>query len=142
MFFNQDYEVPYLTVFIGGNHEASNVLQENFFGGYLCDKIYYMGKSGVINYKGIRIAGLSGIFNQNNFKKGHFEDITKIDKSSVKSIYHVREYDICKLALMDSKIDIFLSHDWPTNIVLKEDYEKIYKIKKWNDVKFCLKIVI
>lgn len=37
---------PVLTVFIGGNHEASNYLQELPFGGLVAPKIYYMGYAG------------------------------------------------------------------------------------------------
>jgi len=33
MYFNEEKKVPYLTIFVGGNHEASNVLNETFYGG-------------------------------------------------------------------------------------------------------------
>lgn len=35
---------PVLTIFIGGNHEASNYLQELPYGGWVAPNIYYMGK--------------------------------------------------------------------------------------------------
>jgi len=35
---------PVLTIFVGGNHEASNYLQELPYGGWVAPKIYYMGK--------------------------------------------------------------------------------------------------
>ena len=37
---------PVLTVFIGGNHEASNYLQELPYGGWAAPNIYYMGEYG------------------------------------------------------------------------------------------------
>lgn len=43
---------PVLTVFIGGNHEASNILQSYYYGGYVAPNIYFLGFAGVINYKG------------------------------------------------------------------------------------------
>jgi hypothetical protein len=53
---------PYPTLFIGGNHEASNYLWELYYGGWVCPNIYYIGHSGVINFGELRIGGLSGIF--------------------------------------------------------------------------------
>ena len=34
---------PVLTIFIGGNHEASVSLQELFYGGWVAENIYYLG---------------------------------------------------------------------------------------------------
>jgi lariat debranching enzyme len=122
---------PILTIFIGGNHEASNVLDENFYSGWICENIFYLGRAGVINYKGIRIAGLSGIFKKFDYHKGHFE--TDIEKD-IKSIFHVREFEIAKISNIKSKIDILMTHDWPTGCVNRKDINKITKIKyHWKD---------
>ena len=60
-------EAPFLTIFIGGNHEASNYLKELPFGGWVCKNIYFLGLSGVINIKKgnklYKLAGISGIYN-------------------------------------------------------------------------------
>ena len=48
---------PVLTLFVGGNHEASNFMQELFYGGWAAPNIYFMGFSGVVNFRGLRIAG-------------------------------------------------------------------------------------
>jgi lariat debranching enzyme len=61
---------PVLTIFVGGNHEASNVLQSLYYGGWVAPKIYFMGFAGVVYYQGLRIAGLSGIFNQKHYRTG------------------------------------------------------------------------
>ncbi|KAJ9069890.1 lariat debranching enzyme [Entomophthora muscae] len=66
-------KAPYLTLVIGGNHEASNYLSELFYGGWLAPNIYYLGKAGSVVYKGLRISGISGIYKEHNFRKGHFE---------------------------------------------------------------------
>lgn len=47
-----------MTIFIGGNHEASNYLQELPYGGWVAPNIYYLGRAGVVKYGGIRIGGL------------------------------------------------------------------------------------
>lgn len=50
---------PILTILIGGNHEASNYLQELPYGGWVAPRIYYMGYAGVIDIAGIDIEHLS-----------------------------------------------------------------------------------
>ena len=47
-YFSGAKKAPIPTVFIGGNHEASNYLQELPFGGFVAHNIYYMGYAGVI----------------------------------------------------------------------------------------------
>ena len=70
---------PVPTIFIGGNHEASNYLQELFFGGFVAPNIYYLGRTGVIRYVNknaglsITIGGVSGIYNRHNFRKPFHE---------------------------------------------------------------------
>lgn len=51
-----------LTIFVGGNHEASAYLQELYYGGWVAPNIYYLGAAGVVNYRGLRIGGISGIY--------------------------------------------------------------------------------
>jgi len=63
---------PVTTIFVGGNHEASNVLQSLYYGGWVAPKIYFLGFAGVVNFRGLRIAGLSGIFNQKHYRAGTF----------------------------------------------------------------------
>ena len=59
---------PVLTLFIGGNHEASNHLHELYYGGWVAPNIYYLGCSGVVSVGGVRIAGLSGIYNGRDYR--------------------------------------------------------------------------
>lgn len=67
---------PYLTIFIGGNHEASNYLKELPFGGWVCPRIYYLGQTGVIkihkNRKTYTIAGLFHSFYLINYLLSHY----------------------------------------------------------------------
>lgn len=59
-YYNGSKTAPVLTIFIGGNHEASNYMQELPFGGWVAPNIYYLGNAGCVNYNGVRIAGSSG----------------------------------------------------------------------------------
>lgn len=119
---------PYLTVFIGGNHEASNYMWELYYGGWAAPKIYYMGATNVVRLGPLRIAGLSGIWKGYNYKKPHFERLP-YNNDDVRSIYHVRELDVRKLLQIRSQIDIGLSHDWPRSIEWKGDYRTLFKWK-------------
>ncbi|KAI9483465.1 MAG: lariat debranching enzyme, C-terminal domain-containing protein [Benjaminiella poitrasii] len=120
---------PYPTIFIGGNHEASNYLWELYHGGWVCDNIYYLGNAGVINFGGLRIGGLSGIEKQNHYKVGHFEE-SPYNAGTVRSVYHVREYDVKKLLQVQEPLDIFLSHDWPRGVERYGNLELLMKFKK------------
>lgn len=42
-YYSGEKKAPVLTVFIGGNHEASNHLQELPYGGWVAPNIYYLG---------------------------------------------------------------------------------------------------
>ena len=60
---------PLLHRSVGGNHEASNHLWELYYGGWAAPRIFYLGHAGVVTFGGIRIGGLSGIFNANHYRK-------------------------------------------------------------------------
>ncbi|KAJ2957021.1 hypothetical protein NQZ79_g7202 [Umbelopsis isabellina] len=122
--------VPYPTVFIGGNHEASNYLWELYYGGWAAQNLYFLGWGGVINFGGVRIAGSSGIFKGNHYRCGHYEK-APYSSSDLRSIYHVRQYDIRKLGLLRQPIDIMLTHDWPRGVEQYGDVQKLLRVKKY-----------
>lgn len=129
-YYSGEKTAPYLTIFVGGNHEASNHLQELYYGGWVAPRIYYLGNSGVINYRGIRIAGLSGIYKSHDYRKGNFER-APYDRASMRSVYHVRELDVHKLGQLRGPIDIFLSHDWPQGIEQYGNTQELLRKKKY-----------
>ncbi|KAI9288254.1 lariat debranching enzyme, C-terminal domain-containing protein [Umbelopsis sp. AD052] len=128
-YYSGSKEVPYPTVFIGGNHEASNYLWELFYGGWAAKNLYFLGWAGVIKFGGVRIAGSSGIFNAHHYNNGHYEK-APYSTSDMRSIYHVRKYDIRKLGLLRQPIDVMLTHDWPRGIEQFGDVQKLLRIKK------------
>ncbi|KZS90091.1 DBR1-domain-containing protein, partial [Sistotremastrum niveocremeum HHB9708] len=122
---------PVLTIVIGGNHEASNYFWELYHGGWLAPNIYYLGAAGCINVNGLRIAGASGIYNRAHRHLGYYERIP-YDNSSMRSIYHVRDYatfKLSQLARSPNPVDIFMSHDWPTGIAHYGDLDGLLKKK-------------
>lgn len=115
-FYTGQQVAPILTIFIGGNHEASNHLQELSYGGWCAPNIYYLGNAGVININGVKIAGVSGIYRNYNYRKGHYE-CPPFDNDTVRSVYAMRNLEVFRLQqLKPLTIDIMLSHDWPQKI--------------------------
>ncbi|XP_075886944.1 lariat debranching enzyme isoform X1 [Nelusetta ayraudi] len=114
-YYSGEKKAPILTVFIGGNHEASNHLQELPYGGWVAPNIYYLGYAGVIRFKGIRIGGLSGIYKSRDYRKGHHE-FPPYNPDTLRSVYHIRNIEVFKLKQIQKPIDIFMSHDWPRGI--------------------------
>ncbi|CAB4017083.1 Lariat debranching enzyme [Paramuricea clavata] len=127
-YYSGEKTAPILTIFIGGNHEASNHLWELPFGGWVAPNIYYLGYSGVVNFGGLRIAGLSGIYKSHDYNKGHYES-PPFNHDTVRSIYHVRSLDVFKLKLLMKPVDIALSHDWPKGVYHYGNLDELYRWK-------------
>ncbi|KAL7667579.1 hypothetical protein ACOME3_001056 [Neoechinorhynchus agilis] len=113
-YYSRIQTAPRMTIFIGGNHECSNFLTELPYGGWVAENIYYLGRSGVVNFRGIRIAGLSGIYKARDFKRGIYE-VPPFTQETVRSCYHVRNLDILRLSLLNQP-DVVLTHDWPRGV--------------------------
>ncbi|XGW21121.1 hypothetical protein V3C99_004237 [Haemonchus contortus] len=136
-YYSGEKEAPILTIFVGGNHEASGYLSELPNGGWVAPKIYYMGFANVIRFAGLRIAGLSGIYNAKEFNRGHYERPPYSDRSEVISSYHVRNIDVWRLKHLkpadddytSNPIDIMVTHDWPAGIVDYGDKQLLLRTK-------------
>ncbi|KAM6225044.1 lariat debranching enzyme [Rhynchocyon petersi] len=129
-YYSGEKKAPVLTIFIGGNHEASNHLQELPYGGWVAPNIYYLGLAGVVKYRGVRIGGISGIFKSHDYRKGHFE-YPPYNSSTIRSIYHVRNIEVYKLKQLKQPMDVFLSHDWPRSIYHYGNKKQLLKTKSF-----------
>ncbi|EGC37717.1 hypothetical protein DICPUDRAFT_86844 [Dictyostelium purpureum] len=129
-YYSGKVKAPILTLVVGGNHESSNYFSELNDGGWLCENIYYMGRSNVVNFGGLRIGGISGIFKEYDYQKGYFE--TKpFSENHQRSIYHLREFDVFKMMQLGvPRLDIVFSHDWPLGIVDYGNKEALLRFKK------------
>ncbi|XP_017789906.1 PREDICTED: lariat debranching enzyme-like [Habropoda laboriosa] len=134
-YYSGEKVAPVLTIFIGGNHEASNYLQELPYGGWVAPNIYYFGYASVITIGGIRIAGLSGIYKSQHWMQGHYEK-PPYTENTIRSVYHIRNLEVFRLKQLTGNIDIFLSHDWPSGITKYGDENVLLKGKPFfkNDI--------
>ncbi|KAL9622558.1 MAG: hypothetical protein Q9160_003055 [Pyrenula sp. 1 TL-2023] len=121
-------KAPCLTVFVGGNHEASNYLFELYYGGWVAPNIYYLGTANVIRFGPLRIAGLSGIYKRYDYYKPHFERLP-YNESDYYGIYHVRELDVRKMLNIRTQVDIGISHDWPQGVEWSGNHTKLFNRK-------------
>ncbi|KAH9885074.1 DBR1-domain-containing protein [Cubamyces lactineus] len=128
-YYTGEAKAPVLTLVIGGNHEASNYFWELYHGGWLAPNIYFLGHAGCVQVNGVRIAGASGIFKPGDFHLGHFE-CPPYNHGTMRSIYHIREYNIRRLSLLSSPT-IFLSHDWPQGIEHHGDLRDLLRRKPY-----------
>ncbi|KAL2819769.1 lariat debranching enzyme, C-terminal domain-containing protein [Aspergillus granulosus] len=119
---------PYLTIFIGGNHEASNYMFELYYGGWVAPNIYYMGAANILRCGPLRIAAMSGIWKGYNYRSSHYERLP-YNSDEITSIYHIRELDVRKLLQVRTQVDVCLSHDWPNKVEYSGDLNQLYREK-------------
>ncbi|KAL0397576.1 UNVERIFIED_CONTAM: Lariat debranching enzyme [Sesamum calycinum] len=87
-YYSGEKAAPCPTIFIGGNHEASNYLWELYYGGWAAPQIFFLGFAGVVKFGNVRIGGLSGIYKAHHYYSGHYEKMPYNEKD-IRSIYHV-----------------------------------------------------
>lgn len=132
---------PVPTIFIGGNHEASNHLQEIPLGGLVAPNIYFLGYAGVVNFRGLRIAGVSGTYVDHAYLRKRTER-PPYTGPAARSVYHLREEDVRRVLRLRRRndidaddgtackpIDIVLSHDWPKGITDYGNVEQLLRAK-------------
>ncbi|XP_049297486.1 lariat debranching enzyme [Anopheles funestus] len=127
-YYSGEKKAPILTLFIGGNHEASNYLQELPYGGWVAPNIFYLGYAGVVDCNGIRIGGISGIFKGHDYLKGRFE-FPPYDEACKRSVYHQRQIDVFRLKQLTPTVDVMLSHDWPRGITRYGNETQLLRFK-------------
>lgn len=118
------------TIFVGGNHEASNHLQEIPLGGLVAPNMYFLGNAGIVNYRGLRIGGISGVYVQHNYEKTRSER-PPYQHNQIKSVYHARKEDVDRMLRVQQPLDIFLSHDWPRGIWKHGNLDNLLKAKPY-----------
>lgn len=119
---------PVLTIFIGGNHECSSYLAELKYGGWVAPNIFYLGQFGAVEYRGIRIGGISGIYNHSSFLRNLPDPTIPYTESTLRSAYHVRPITYLKASFLGN-VEAFISHDWPLEITQWGDVDSLLRSK-------------
>ena len=127
-YYSKVKRAPIPTILIGGNHEAVLYMHSARNGGWIAPDIYYLGRCGVVQYGSLRIAGISGIYNQ----KSYNEPLPRNPRNErdYKSLFRVKHEDVEKISRI-SPPDIFMSHDWPQGIYNYGDTQSLINKKRF-----------
>ena len=109
-----------------------------YYGGWVAPHIYFLGYSGVLEWRGLTIAGVSGIHKRYDYHKGYYESYP-FSGDDLRSVYHYRAYEFEKLKCFSEfrraqggrNVDIFLSHEWPTCAAKHGDVKSLLKYKPY-----------
>ena len=122
LFYEKKLTFPCLVIIIGGNHENNALFSKLPHGGFIAENIYYLGRAGIVDYKGIRICGYSGVYSSKNYVKPFPNDFKTVNDR--KSGMHVREYSQLQIFLYSvfeeagssTHPEFLMTHDWPQDI--------------------------
>ena len=117
-FFSGEEQFPIPMVFIGGNHEPWNYLDENKDGGILVPNIEFLGRVGAREINGLVIGGVSGVYSPRYFDKPHPD--LPYPASFRKQVTYFNSLDINK-AFSFGNVDILLLHEWPSLMNVAKD---------------------
>lgn len=111
IFYEGAEQFPVPVLFIGGNHEPWNFLDQNREGGVLAPNIEFMGRAGMHKIMGTRIIGMGGVYSPKHFSAPHPKWPYPI--SMRKQAAYFNSDDIDKVLGL-GKADILLLHEWPS----------------------------
>lgn len=110
---------PWPVYFIGGNHEPHGHLDATPEGALVATNCQFLGRVGVVEPRGLRVVGVSGIHEEAGFQKPH-PPLSLLGTVSLKDFTCFNEEDIDR-ALSLERADVLLVHDWPSGIIATED---------------------
>ncbi|CAM2069199.1 Metallophosphoesterase [Sulfidibacter corallicola] len=136
LFHREQRRFPWPIYFIGGNHEPHGFLEPLADGGEVAPNCRYLGRAGSVTLgHGLRIAGLSGIYQERTWPEGR-PSIDKIGHRSLKDFIGFGAKDVDSV-LDHDPVDVLLLHDWPHGLVCPQDYEQFrgqYRVVEPEDI--------
>jgi len=121
-FYQQRAIFPWPIWFIGGNHEPYGFLDQINTGTEITHNCYYLGRVGSVVLAGLKIVGVSGIYQEEKFQVDR-PKVSQINSYSNKDYIAFTEAEIIQ-ALDYKSTDILLLHDWPANIINPADAQQ------------------
>ncbi len=118
-FLRGEIELPVPVLFVGGNHEdwpyldkfEKEAKEKGIKPPYLvAPHLYFLGRAGVVKVMGMRLAFLSGIYDRIRFEPCSEHPLER---------WAITKNDEERLLASDGPADIFLSHEWPAQLVIK-----------------------
>jgi lariat debranching enzyme len=106
---------PWPVWFIGGNHEPYGFLDTMPLGGHVTEQCRYLGRVGAIDLAGLRVVGLSGIYDEGTYREGRPPN-QAIRATSLKSNVGFTEDEVQRAAEL-GPADVLLLHDWPSGLI-------------------------
>jgi lariat debranching enzyme len=110
VFFKGTNVFPVPMLFIGGNHEPWGYLDEYRQGGELTTNIEFLGRVGMRDICGLRVAGISGVHSPIHFDVAH--PAPPYPPSRRKAATYYNREDVSR-ANAFVHADILLLHEWP-----------------------------
>jgi len=119
---------PWPVYFIGGNHEPYGLLDQLPRGGDIIHHCTYLGRAGMLELEGLRIAGLSGIFHAASFEEPR-PRLEELGRTSKKEYTYFRKDDVDQAASFASA-DILLVHEWPDGVIDPADSQEFENTRR------------
>lgn len=116
---------PWPVIFIGGNHEPHGWLEQHPEGFELIPNCEYLGRARIVERAGLKVAGLSGIYNDQVFEQLR-PSYQHLERVSNKAFIYFNAQDLDALlaqAEQTGPVDILLVHEWPEGMLADEDRE-------------------
>ncbi len=114
-FYEQRMIFPCPIWLIGGNHEPYGFLDRINTGTEITHNCYYLGRVGAVILAGLKVVGVSGIYQEEKFLVTR-PKISEISSYSNKDYIYFTEAEIMQ-ALDYKSTDILLLHDWSADII-------------------------
>lgn len=119
-YWSGELRFPCPLLFIGGNHDPWNWLDETLTGGWLTDWLYYLGRATSTEHEGLNICALSGIYHpkkslvpdRNLMPPAH----TASDRKSFTYFVEGEMESLIEHQKTDVPCDVLLLHDWPAGL--------------------------
>jgi lariat debranching enzyme len=119
---------PWPVYFIGGNHEPYGLLDRMLEGGEVAENCFYLGRAGMVEAEGLRVAGLTGIYSAEAFEAPR-PGLDEMGHRSRKDWIYFTKEDVDRAAGFGSA-DVLLVHEWPERVVDPADAAAFHRQRR------------
>jgi hypothetical protein len=105
---------PWPVWFIGGNHEPYGFLERVPGGDEVAAGCRWWGRVGALELAGVRVVGLSGIYQEETYHRGR-PPIAALGTASPKAFIGFTEAEVERAAEL-GPADVLLLHEWPSGV--------------------------